>query len=122
MDFKNLNFLHQAEFYHISQFISQMGHIIYIFFLFKVMYTKEFASIDFKISSCNKKQGFEEGYSQRLIEGNIFRLKLSRLRPHRLRLSSLRSHGLRLSEFEAMGGGVGYKEIIYPSISREKIM
>ena len=33
------------------------------------------------------KQGFEELYTQRLIEGKIFRLKLSRLRSHRLTLS-----------------------------------
>ena len=39
------------------------------------------------------KQGFIEGYSQRLIEGNIDRLKLSRLRPHRLRLWWLRPMG-----------------------------
>ena len=42
------------------------------------------------------KQGFEEGYTQRLIEGNIS-TRFSRLKPHRLRLSKLRPHGLRLS-------------------------
>ena len=40
------------------------------------------------------KQGLVQDYSQRLIEGNIYkqklsRLKLSRLRPHRARLSRL---------------------------------
>ena len=44
-----------------------------------------------------RKQGFEEGYTQRLIEENIVRLKLFRLRLHKLRLSWLRPPGLRLS-------------------------
>ena len=40
------------------------------------------------------KQGLVQDYSQRLIEGNIYkqklsRLKLSRLKPHRARLSRL---------------------------------
>ena len=35
------------------------------------------------------KQGFVELYTQRVIEGNIVRLKLSRQRPHRLRHSRL---------------------------------
>ena len=42
------------------------------------------------------KQGFIEGYSQRLIEGNIFRPKPHMLRLFRLGLSSLGSHRLRL--------------------------
>ena len=57
-----------------------------------------------------RKQGFVELYTQRLIEGNIVRQKLSRpklyrLRPHRLRL---------------YGTGRGSSEIIYYSISRKK--
>ena len=44
------------------------------------------------------KQGLVQDYSQRLIEGNIYRqklsrLKLSRLKPHRARLSRLGSMG-----------------------------
>ena len=49
-----------------------------------------------------EKQGFEELYTQRLIEGNISRLKLSKLRPHRLGLSRL---GLSWSEAGVGGGG-----------------
>ena len=71
-------------------------------------------------SSISRKQGFEELYTQRLKEGNIFRLKLSSLRLHMLRLSRLRYHRLRFSrlgphrlrlyrlklyESEARGGG-----------------
>ena len=45
-------------------------------------------------SSISRKQGLVQDYSQRLIEGNIYkqklsRLKLSRLKPHRARLSRL---------------------------------
>ena len=39
------------------------------------------------------KQGFVELYTQRLIEGNIYRLKLFRLKLSRLKLSSLRPIG-----------------------------
>ena len=47
-----------------------------------------------KIFTTTNKQGLVQDYSQRLIEGNIYRqklsrLKLSRLRPHRARLSRL---------------------------------
>ena len=55
------------------------------------------------------KQVFEEDYSQRLIDENIFRL-----RSHRLGL-------IRLSR--SRGGGWwsgGYNEIIYSSMSRKK--
>ena len=84
------------------------------------------------------KQVFEEDFTQRLKEGNIIRLKPSRLRHHRhrlrpqrlrlswlmphrlepsrLRLSRLRSHRLKLSEVGVRGG----HEIIYSSISRKK--
>ena len=75
---------------------------------------------------CNYKQGFVEPYTQRLIEGNIVKLKLFRLRPHRLRLSWLRphmltSHRLRLHRlFGSEAGGGRSNEIIYSSISRKK--
>ena len=51
---------------------------------------KDYVADDSEIN----KQGLVQDYSQRLIEGNIYRqklsrLKLSRLRPHRLRLSRL---------------------------------
>ena len=57
------------------------------------------------------KQGFVEGYSQRLIEGNIVRqklsrLKVSRLRPHRLRLVT-EAHGLRLYRLKLYGSDAG---------------
>ena len=78
-----------------------------------------------------QKQGLVQDYTQRLIEGNIYRqklsrLKLSRLRPHRLRLSRLRTLGVRLSRLQLYGsetgggGGGGSNEIIYSSISRKK--
>ena len=46
------------------------------------------------ITVLSNKQGLVQDYSQRLIEGNIYRqklsrLKLSRLKPHRARLSRL---------------------------------
>ena len=76
------------------------------------------------------KQGFVELYTQRLIEGNIVRQKLSRLRPHRQKLHRLRPHRLtshrlglhRLSgsDWGGGGGGRGSSEIIYSSISRKK--
>ena len=95
------------------------------------------------------KQGLVQDYSQRLIEGNIYRQKLSslrphiqklhRLRPHRLNLPRMRlsiakavearlgkAHGLRhyrltLYGSEAgVGAGGGSNEIIYSSISRKK--
>ena len=80
-----------------------------------------------------QKQGLVQDYSQRLIEGNIYRqklsrLKLSRLRPNRLRFSRLRPLGLRLSRLQLYGSetggggrGGGSNEIIYSSISRKKI-
>ena len=60
------------------------------------------------------KQGFKKGSTQRLTEGNIFKLprfRSHRQRPPRLRLYRLRSHNmkfhrLRLSGSET-GGGVG---------------
>ena len=55
------------------------------------------------------KQGFVELYTQRLIEGNIVKLKLSKLRPH----------SLKLYGYESRGGG-GSNEIIYSCISRKK--
>ena len=66
------------------------------------------------------KQGFEELYTQRLIEENIVKQKLSRLRPHRLRLSWLKPHRLtshRRGSIGSLGlklgvGGRGTKEII----------
>ena len=55
------------------------------------------------------KQGFEEGFTQRLIEGNI-----SKLRPRRLRL-----YRLKLYRSEAGVGGRGQGEIIYSFVSRK---
>ena len=49
------------------------------------------------------KRGFKEGYTQRLIEGNIFRLRLS-----------------RLTLYGSEGGDGGQGEIIYSSMSRKK--
>ena len=63
-----------------------------------------------KKSKYKYKQGFIEGYSQRPIEGNIVRHKLSRLRPHRL----------KFYVSEAGGGDRGLNEIIYSSMSRKK--
>ena len=58
------------------------------------------------------KQGFIEGYSQRLIDRNIVmqklsRLKLSRLRPHKLKLSRLRPHRARLYRLKLYGSEAG---------------
>ena len=57
-------------------------------------------------------QGFVEDYSQRLIEGNIVRVKLSRLRLYmlghnRLRLPRLWFHRQRLSKLPDSGGEGG---------------
>ena len=72
--------------------------------------------------------------SQRLIEGNISRLKFSRLKSLRLNLSWLKPHRLRLlaeaqmliyhrwklSESEAGSGVGGQSKIIFSFVSREK--
>ena len=55
-------------------------------YLISFMYLSQVLSI-LIIKGNMLKQGFKEVYSQRLKEGNIVRLKLSKLRPHRLRLS-----------------------------------
>ena len=59
----------------------------------------------------DKKQGFVEGYSQRLIEGNIVRPKLSRLKVSRLRLHRLRlvaeAHELRLHKLTLYASETG---------------
>ena len=48
-------------------------------------------------SSISRKQGFVELYTQRLIEGNICKIKLSSLMLLRLRLSKLKLHRLSRS-------------------------
>ena len=48
-------------------------------------------------------QGFEEEYTKRVKEENIFRLTLFKQRPHRLRLSKLMHHTLRLSRLKSVG-------------------
>ena len=74
------------------------------------------------------KQGLVQDYSQRLIEGNIYKQKLSRLKLYRLRLHRhkpgwAKGHGLRLYSLSLYGsetgGGGGSNEIIYSSISRK---
>ena len=71
------------------------------------------------------KQGLVQDYTQRLIKGNIYRQKLSRLRPHRLGWA--KGYGLRLDRLSLYGsetgvgvvGRGGSSEIIYSSISRK---
>ena len=73
------------------------------------------------------KQVLALDYTQRLKEGIIVRLKLSKLRLQRLglswlrsswlRLSKLKSHRLRLSGSEAGVEGQGQGEIIYSSLN-----
>ena len=76
------------------------------------------------MSISHNKQGLVQDYSQRLIEGNIYmqklsRLKLSRLRPYIHRLPRLRPHRARLYRQQLHGSeagvGGGYNEIIYSS-------
>ena len=58
----------------------------------EILWTKVKLSIEVQDSSIEAiiEQGFVELYTQRLIEGNIVRQKLTRLRPHRQKLHRLR--------------------------------
>ena len=51
------------------------------------------------------KQVLAQDYTQRLIEGNIVRLKLSRLRSHGLRLTRLRLYRLKFMRLKPIGSG-----------------
>ena len=84
-----------------------------------------------KVFKLYKKQGFIEGYSQRLIERKISRPRPQRLRLSWLRLSRLGSDRQRLLRLKLHrfswskrggGGGGGSNEIIYSSMSPKKLM
>ena len=68
------------------------------------------------------KQGFVELYTQRLIEGNIVKLKLSRLRSGMAKVSDSRGGSSYKDLGLSLGGGSSYKEINpVPEAARNRI-